>query len=52
MRYLSLGKVVDLHRSVLQATGGASGIRDFGVLESSVAQPKATSGGVELYRLC
>jgi death-on-curing protein len=52
MRYLSLGEVVDLHRRVLQITSGASGIRDFGVLESSVAQPKATSGGVELYRLC
>jgi death-on-curing protein len=49
MRYLTLGEVVDLHRRVLQATGGASGIRDFGVLESSVAQPKATLGGVELY---
>jgi death-on-curing protein len=49
MRYLTLGEVVDLHRRVLQTTGGASGIRDFGVLESSVAQPKATLGGVELY---
>lgn len=49
MRYLTLGEVVDLHRRILQATGGASGIRDFGVLESAVAQPKATSGGVDLY---
>jgi death-on-curing protein len=49
MRYLTLGEVVDLHRRVLQTTGGASGIRDFGVLESAIAQPKATVGGVELY---
>jgi death on curing protein len=49
MRYLSLGEVVDLHRRVLQTTGGASGIRDFGVLQSAIAQPKATVGGVELY---
>jgi len=49
MRYLSLGEVVDLHRRVLQTTGGASGIRDFGVLESVIAQPKASFGGVELY---
>jgi death-on-curing protein len=48
MRYLSLGEVVDLHRRVLQTTGGASGIRDFGVLESAIAQPKATFGSVEL----
>lgn len=49
MRYLTLGEVVDLHRRLLQATGGASGIRDFGVLESALAQPKATFGGVDLY---
>jgi hypothetical protein len=30
MRYLTLGEVVELHRRLLQATGGASGIRDFG----------------------
>jgi death on curing protein len=49
MRYLALGEVVDLHRRLLEATGGASGIRDFGALESAVAQPKATFGGVDLY---
>jgi death-on-curing protein len=49
MRYLALGEVVDLHRRLLQATGGASGVRDFGVLESAIAQPKATFGGVDLY---
>jgi len=40
MCYLTLGEVVDLHRHVLQTTGGASGIRDIGVLESATAQPK------------
>ena len=49
MRYLTLGEVVDLHRRLLLATGGAPGIRDFGVLESAIAQPKATFGGVDLY---
>ena len=49
MRYLTLGEVVELHRRLLQATGGASGIRDFGALESVVVQPKATFGGVDLY---
>ena len=49
MRYVTLGEVVELHRRLLQATGGASGIRDFGALESAVAQPKATFGGVDLY---
>jgi len=49
MRYLTLGEIVELHRRLLQATGGAPGIRDFGVLESAVAEPKATFGGVDLY---
>jgi hypothetical protein len=34
MRYLTVGEVVDLHRRLLLATGGAPGIRDLGVLES------------------
>ena len=49
MRFVTLGEVVELHRLLLQATGGASGIRDFGALESAVAQPKAIFGGVDLY---
>jgi death-on-curing protein len=49
MRYLALGEVVELHRRLLEATGGTSGIRDFGALESAIAQPKATFEGVDLY---
>ncbi|MBI2494789.1 MAG: Fic family protein [Candidatus Rokubacteria bacterium] len=49
MRYLTLGEVIELHRRLLQATGGASGIRDFGALASAIAQPKATFGDVDLY---
>lgn len=49
MRYVTLGEVVDLHRRLLQVTGGAPGIRDLGALESAVAQPKATFGGADLY---
>ena len=49
MRYVTLGEVVELHRRLLQATGGAAGIRDFSALESAVAQPKATFDGVDLY---
>jgi death-on-curing protein len=37
MRYLTLGEVVALHRAILEATGGASGIRDLGALESALA---------------
>jgi prophage maintenance system killer protein len=31
MRYLALAEVVELHRRLLQATGGAQGIRDAGL---------------------
>ncbi|MGH7346142.1 MAG: type II toxin-antitoxin system death-on-curing family toxin [Candidatus Rokuibacteriota bacterium] len=49
MRYVTLGEVVEVHRRLLAATGGAPGIREFGALESAVAQPKATFGGNDLY---
>ena len=49
MRYLSLGEVVDLHRALLDRSGGATGIRDLGALESALAQPRATFGGTDLH---
>jgi death on curing protein len=49
MRYLTLGEVVELHQRLLTVTGGAFGIRDLGLLESALAQPKATFDGVDLH---
>ncbi|NOT24669.1 MAG: type II toxin-antitoxin system death-on-curing family toxin [Acidobacteria bacterium] len=49
MRYLTLGEVVDLHDRVLEQSGGAAGIRDLGLLESALAQPKATFDGNDLH---
>jgi death-on-curing protein len=49
MRYLSLGEIVALHQAVLNQTGGATGIRDLGALESALAQPRATFGGEDLH---
>jgi death-on-curing protein len=49
MRYLGLAEVVELHRRLLEATGGAAGTRDLGALESAIAQPKTTFAGVDLY---
>lgn len=48
-RYLALAEVVDLHRRLLDATGGAPGIRDLGAVDSAIAQPKATFDGIDLY---
>lgn len=49
MRYLSLAEVVELHRLVLRAAGGAPGVRSLSGLESALAQPKATFEGRDLY---
>lgn len=49
MRYISLVEVLELHRQIIAQSGGASGIRDIGLLESSIAHPKMTFGGEELY---
>ncbi len=49
MRYLTLGEVVALQRQLIATSGGASGIRDLGGLESALAQPRASFGGEDLY---
>jgi death on curing protein len=48
-RYLKLLEVLELHRRVIEQSGGASGIRDLGLLESALAQPLMTFGGEDLY---
>lgn len=47
MRCLSLGEMVDLHHALLEQSGGATGIRDLGGLESALAQPRATFDGID-----
>jgi death on curing protein len=49
MRYLKLLEVLELHRQIIEQSGGAVGIRDLGLLESALAQPIMTFGGEELY---
>lgn len=49
MRYLTLGEIIALHQAVLHQTGGATGIRDLGALESALTQPRATFGGTDLH---
>lgn len=48
-RYLSLAEVLELHRRIIGDTGGADGLRDLGLLESAVAQPRQTFAGEDLY---
>ena len=49
MRYLSLPEVISLHALIIAQSGGSSGLRDRGPLESAVAQPVAGFGGEEFY---
>jgi death-on-curing protein len=49
MRYLSIIQVFSLHRKIIAISGGASGVRDLGLLQSALAQPRLTFDGVELY---
>ncbi len=43
--FLTLDEVLALHADQIERYGGASGVRDLGLLESAVAAPRATFGG-------
>ena len=47
--FLTLAEVLTLHEIQLRAYGGKDGLRDAGLLESAVAMPQATFGGVYLH---
>jgi len=49
VEYLTLEEVYLLHERLIQLTGGSSGLRDPGLLESAVARPQASFDGEELY---
>jgi len=49
MKYITLNEVIELHDYLIAQFGGSSGIRDKGALESALAQPRATFGGIDLY---
>jgi death-on-curing protein len=49
MRFLTFIEVLELHRRVIEQSGGAFGTRDVGLLESAIAQPRMTFGGKDLY---
>ena len=47
MRWLSLAEVLELHRRLIDQSGGIPGLRDLGLLEASLAQPHQTFGGYQ-----
>lgn len=49
MRFLTLAELIDLHSRIIDQTGGVSGLRGMGRLESAIAQPRMSFGGRDLY---
>ncbi len=49
MQYISLPKILALHQEIIDTFGGLPGLRDMGVLESSILQPRATFDKKDLY---
>jgi death on curing protein len=46
---LSLQQVLELHEEAIRRYGGSVGVRDLGLVDSALAQPDASFGGVEFY---
>jgi death-on-curing protein len=49
VKYLSPEQVLFIHSRIIDATGGARGILDIGLLRSAVSRPRATFEGKDLY---
>lgn len=48
-RRLSLAEILRLHELIIASSGGSSGLRDLGALESALGQPHLTFAGEDLY---
>ncbi len=49
MKILTVEQVIALHSRLIQATGGLDGVRDAGLIESSLSSAFSTYFGVEKY---
>ena len=49
MIFLTVDEIVALHAQLINATGGASGIRDMGLLESAVYSAIQSFDDIEIY---
>ena len=48
-QFIKLQRVLQIHESQIELFGGSSGIRDMGLLESALAIPQASFGGIYLH---
>ena len=39
MRFLTLAETLELHRAIIETTGGTHGLRDLNALEAALCQP-------------
>jgi len=49
MKFPSIFQILEVHQRLLEESGGTFGVRDYGALESALAQPEMTFGGEDLY---
>jgi death-on-curing protein len=49
MRYLTVAEVLEIHGQIMREAGSTVGVHSLAALESAVAQPRMTFGGLELY---
>ena len=49
IRFLSLSRVLQIQRESIDVYGGDPGVRDMGLLESAIAQPRAAFAGQFLH---
>ena len=47
--FLNLAEVIEVHADQIRRYGGRDGVRDFGLLESALAQPEASFAGEWLH---
>ena len=48
--FLTLAEIIEVHADQMKRYGGQKGVRDFGLLESALAQPEGTFGGEWLHQ--
>lgn len=49
MKRLTIFQILELHRRLIEDSGGILGVRELGALESALAQPEMTFGSEDLY---
>ncbi|MBI3313833.1 MAG: type II toxin-antitoxin system death-on-curing family toxin [Candidatus Omnitrophica bacterium] len=48
--FLNLAEIIQIHSNQIQLYGGSEGVRDMHLLQSALAQPEASFGGVWLHQ--